>query len=120
MTRSRIQKMSCIPALVGLLALLVLPTLHGPLGHYLAESPCAEGSQEACVEKRESSHAAASSGDVCSICAVSARGRVALPAPVTLEAPPAPPLHQRPAEESRLHGVATWAPAAPRAPPAFV
>ena len=106
---------------VGLLGLLVAPALHAPLSHYQAASSGAESSQEACFEASERSHATASSGEVCPICAVAGRGRSDLPAPVVLDAPaPTPPLHRGPTDESRLHGIASWAHAAPRAPPAFV
>ena len=112
---------SFVPAVLGLLAALVVPTLHGPIVHHEGAYPGAEGSQEARIETSAGSHAHASSAEACPICAVSARGRRALPAPLVVAAStPAQLLHHRPADAWRLEGVADWAPAAPRAPPAFV
>ena len=110
-----------LPALAGLLALLVVPVLHGSLSH--AHAACGEaGALEACVEPGADGDLGGESSEPCPICLAASRSRSALPTlPPAPVAAPALALHEilLPEEPqraaARLHG-----PSAPRAPPCHV
>ena len=110
-----------LSALAGLFALLVVPVLHGSLGH--SRTACGEaGALEACVEDDADGDLGGESSETCPICLAASRSRSALPAlPPGPAAAPALGLGELLLpEEPRRTTDRRHEPSAPRAPPSHV
>jgi len=108
-----------IPALASLLALLIVPVLHGPLSHDGGECGGENHAAEACVAADETPRASSASPDACPLCLSVARTRSVLQPPGVLAAwAPQPALQGAlAAAEAAFPSLRLLTVAAPRAPP---
>ena len=115
MRQSRLRATKFVPALASLLALLVVPALHGWLSH--AHGECA--AQQACLEGGAAADLSGEPSEVCGICLATSRARSAAPAQVALGvvAPQSVAGCVAPASRAPERDLLLLAPAAPRAPP---
>ena len=108
-----------IPALASLLALLIVPVLHGPLSHDGDGCGGEHVASDACVAADETPRASSASPDACPLCLSVARTRSVLQPPAVLTAwAPQPALEaDSPEAEAAFPSLRLLSVAPPRAPP---
>ncbi|MDJ0851432.1 MAG: hypothetical protein QNK04_23905 [Myxococcota bacterium] len=120
--RARRQHAAFLPTFAGLLAILVVPVLHGSLSH--GHAPCAEtdAHHEACLEGDSHPDLGSESEELCPLCLAAGRSRTALPALGALAFAAVPVSAGRvvPHEAPARVSPARRTPSAPRAPPHLV